>query len=203
MHDHMKTIRSGALFALLGILLGPVLVNLVGFISPFIAVAADSADAANGGMSLLVLARKIAAPLTLLMVVAAWLLTPPEPEESSTVLVWRMLVRVSALSWAITSILAALDINYLRLGHITWTLFLGLGIFQIARICRQMQRDRLAAAAVVLLVVAVAAALLPAGDPNAVKHLFVFTGLRLVFFLTATVGIMTVLCALRRNAIAA
>ena len=199
----MKAIRSGALFAILGILFGPVLVNLVGLISPFIAVAMDSVDAANGGMSLLVFARKIAAPLTLLMVVAAWLLTPHEPEESSAILVWRMLVRISAIAWAVTSILAAFGNDSQRLKSIAWTAFIVFGFLQIARICRQLQRDRLAAAAVVLLVVAVAASLLPPGDPYSAPNLFFFTGLRLLLSVTATVGVIIVLGAVRRNTLAA
>ncbi len=199
----MKTIRSGVLFAILGILLGPVLVNLVGLISPFIAAAVDSVDATNGGMSLLVLARKIAAPLTLLLVAAAWQLTPAEPKESGAILVWRMLVRISAVAWAVTSILAAFGNDSQRLKSIAWTAFIVFGFLQIARICRRLQRDRLAATTVVLLVVAVAASLLPPGDPYSAPHLFFFTGLRLVLSVTATVGIMIVLGAVRRNAVAA
>ena len=199
----MKAIRSGTLFAILGILCGPVLLNLAGFFSPILASFLYSGDASSHSLDLLVLTRIIAEPLTLLMVVAAWLLTPHEPEESSAILVWRMLVRISAIAWAVTSILAAFGNDSQRLKSIAWTAFIVFGFLQIARICRQLQRDRLAAAAVVLLVVAVAASLLPPGDPYSAPNLFFFTGLRLLLSVTATVGVIIVLGAVRRNTLAA
>ncbi len=194
----MNTIRTGALFALLGILLGPVLLNLIGFGLPLLSVAMDSVDAADGGMDQLVLARKFVAPASILMVIAAWLLTPVEPNENGALLGWRMLVRLSALAWAIVTILAAFEIRIPWLGAITWMAFLVFGLLQLARICRTLGRARLAAATVVLMVLAVAALLLPQGDPDSPSSLLILSSIGMVLSVTATAGILIVLGKVRR-----
>ena len=194
----MKTIRTGALFALLGILLGPVLLNLVGFVLPLISVASDSVDAATGGHELLMKARQFVAPTSILFLIAAWLLTPAEPKENGGVLAFRMLVRIAAIAWFVLSILAMLNIDAQPYRSIAWTALAVFGLLQVARICRNLGHRRLAAVTVVALVAGGTAGLLPAPDPYSPESVLLLSSLRAALAAGATVAVIVVLIRLRR-----
>ena len=194
----MKTIRTGALFALLAILLGPVLLNLVGFILPFLSMAVDSVDAATGGRELLIQARRFVAPTSILFVIAAWLLTPAEPKENRGLFAFRMMARVSAVAWLGVSILIMLRIDVRQYSSIAFTALALFGLLQLARICRNLGHRRLAAVTVVALVAGGTAGLLPAPDANSPSSLMLWSTAWTALTVAATVAVIVVLIRLRR-----